>query len=480
MSVYDERAMRTQALALAFVLCACSKEMTPSDEGFADAFVAADASPNADAGVHADAAPGEDALPAEDAAPADASAADAEPVPSTCAPLPAATGATMQIGPNRADDLPAIVAGAAEGTTILLEDGMYRSAQSGESARRIQFTTPNVTLRSLSNDPNTVIIDGEYLTNEILTIHASNVTIAHLTVMHAVDHPVHITPPGNGGNITGAVLYGLRIIDGGEQFVKINSNGAGAYADQGRVECSSFLMSDGGREHVERNPGGCYTGGIDGHGALGWAVRHNYFEDIYCAGEGLAEHAVHFWTGSRDTLVENNVIIGCARGVGFGLGESGDMRAYPDIGPEAGYLGHIDGIIRNNVIFADHPYFDTGIELQQAKGVKVYHNTVVSTDAATGFFSSIDYRFANTDADIRNNLVRRITARDNAMGRVESNLENTPDSYFVDVPMHDFHLSASADNAIDVGVVLPEAGLDLDGEPHTAGAAPDLGADESR
>jgi hypothetical protein len=53
-----------------------------------------------------------------------------------------------------------------------------------------------------------------------------------------------------------------------------------------------------------------------------------------------------------------------------------------------------------------------------------------------------------------------------------------PAGYFVNPPLADFHLTAAATDAIDKGVSLPEAGLDLDGQPHSAGAAPDLGADE--
>src|SRR4030095_4874646 len=50
---------------------------------------------------------------------------------------------------------------------------------------------------------------------------------------------------------------------------------------------------------------------------------------------------------------------------------------------------------------------DTGISLEQARGARVYHNTVVSADSATEFFSSIDYRFANSVVEIRDNPARR-------------------------------------------------------------------------
>jgi hypothetical protein len=396
-----------------------------------------------------------------------------------CAPLPASAGTELRVTPAMADELPSIVRDAAPGTVILLEDGTYTMSAGDEGNRRLQFLNDDVTMRSASDDATMVTIDGEYLTNEMIFISGSNVTIAHITITRAIDHPIHVTPPDGGPNVSGTHLYGLRIIDGGEQFIKANQNGArDAFIDDGIVECSYFELTDAGRPNVERSPGGCYTGGIDGHSVYGWTVRNNTFRDIYCAGEGLAEHAVHFWSNSRGNVVENNTIINCARGIGFGLGESGNTRPYADDPyPGAGYLGHVDGIIRNNVVFADIPYYDTGVELQQARGTLVYHNTLYSTDAASGFFSSIDYRFSNTDVDIQNNLVRRITNRDGANGTVMNNVEGSSVSHFEDASMRDFHLSADATDCIDQGAVLAEAGVDIDGETHDDGA-PDIGADE--
>lgn len=185
------------------------------------------------------------------------------------------------------------------------------------------------------------MIDATYMTNEAITVHASSVLLAHFTVQRAVDHPIHVTPPAGSTGIRGVVMCGLRVVDGGEPFVKVNSNNANAWVDDGRVECSSFAMTDAGRTRVERNPGGCYTGGIDAHGARDSVVRDNRFDGIYCAGEGLAEHAIHFWVGSRDTLVENNVIVDCARGIGFGLVQSGSARDYADNpDPAVSLVGH--------------------------------------------------------------------------------------------------------------------------------------------
>lgn len=395
----------------------------------------------------------------------------------SCAAFPAPTGTIVNVDPSMAAALPQMTYDAAPNTTFVLADGTYRTT-GDEAARRIQIRASGITIRSASGHADAVILDGEYVTAEVIGVYASDFTLAEVTVTHAVDHCVHVTPADGTPDITGAHFYGVHFADCGEQFLKVNPSGArDAFVDEGLVECSRFEMTDAGRPHVERNPGGCYTGGIDAHSARGWVVRQNVFHGIYCAGEGLAEHAIHFWVGSRDTLVERNVIVDCARGIGFGLVESGATRDYPDHPAPGLFVGHYDGIIRNNAIFAAIAYYDTGIELDQARGSLVLHNSIVESDTATGRFSSIDARFASTQVTIRDNLVRRLTVRDGASTTTDHNLETVPLSYFADVAGADAHLVAAASMAIDQGSVEAEAGLDLDGEPHDRGA-PDLGADE--
>lgn len=436
--------------------------------------VACDGPAASDAGMRADAAP------QHDAASVDSGSDDPDagsPPAQGCAALPAIPTDAIRVGPDRADELASIVSSAPAGATIVLEDGTYTTSTSGEENRRLIFRQPGVTLRSLSGDAASVVIDGEYVTTELLYIVADDVTIANVTLTHAVDHLAHVTSE-TADPTTGTRFTGVAFVDSGEQQVKINPGGADGWVDDGVVECSSFTLTDEGRPHIERAVGGCYTGGIDAHAARGWVVRRNTFTGIYCAGEGLAEHAVHFWRSGRDTLVENNLIVDCARGIGFGLDDTMERRVYPD-DPYSGIrpIAHFDGVVRNNVIFATIPYYDTGIELHYARGARVHHNTVVSTDAATGFFSSIDYRFSTTEVALANNLTRRITVRDGASATLEANLEATPLDLFVDASALDFHLAEAASSAIDQGVPLDDAGLDLDHEPRTDGA-PDIGADE--
>jgi uncharacterized repeat protein (TIGR01451 family) len=393
-----------------------------------------------------------------------------------CPALPPSAGNVIDVYPAQAGQLRSIVLNASAGDTILLHDGTYNL-----NGDYIWIRAPGLTLRSASGNREAVVIDGSYRTTEIVTIAASDVTVADLTLKRASTHPIHVTPDFvDTADITNALIYNVHIVDPGEQAIKINQNG-NHYADSGEVACSHIELTDAGRPHVS----GCYTGGVDGHQAWGWVIRDNVIEGFWCP-SGLSEHAIHFWTGSRDTLVERNVLVDNARGVGFGLDRSGDGRVYPDDPcPGPGYVGHFDGIIRNNFIFASRSElfssqsgFDCGICLAQACGTQVLHNTVASTQAP---FSSIEWRFPNTSAGITNNLVtHNLRPRDDAVATLAGNLDQASLSLFVDGSSGDLHLASGATEAIDRGVSIA-AGLcdeDIDGDPRPWGGGYDIGADE--
>ncbi len=394
-----------------------------------------------------------------------------------CDPLPPPSGSVVEVFPAGAGTLRDTVAAAASGTTILLHDGLY-DMSGGDAGYRLVFDTPDVALRSASGDRDAVVLDGAYGTNELLSIHASDVTIADLTLARAYDHPIHISgTPGH--PISGILIHGVRVVDPGQQAIKINPSGDG-YVDDGTIECSAVELTDAGRAEIRDN---CYTGGIDAHQAWGWTLRRNYVAGFWCD-TGLSEHGIHFWRGSRDTVVEENVIVDCARGVGFGLGASGTGRVYDDDPyPGVGYLGHIDGIIRNNFIAAGDPGlfgsqdgFDTGIGLEQARGAVVAHNTVASTSPPRS--SSIEWRFGNTLAEVFNNLVSEsLLPRDGGQATLDGNLDYCPLSWLTDVAGGDLHLTAGA-GAVDAGTPLDPGLADTDIDLETRDAEPDVGADE--
>ena len=400
---------------------------------------------------------------------------DVPPPPTGCAALPPPTGETVTVTPSQAGELRSIVAGAATGTTILLEDGDY-AMNGGDDAHRLMFSTPGVTLRSASGNRDAVRLDGGYVTTELVSIYASDITIADVTLMRAYYHPIHISG-SDGGNITGILVHNVHIIDPGQQAVKINPSTSLTYADQGVIECSLIELTDEGRPNIRDN---CYTGGVDAHAAWGWIIRLNEIRGFWCD-SGLSEHAVHMWRTCRDTVVEANIITDCARGIGFGMGDSGtsDDRVYADNPyPEAGYLGHIDGIIRNNFIFSTISGFDAGITLEQARGTDVVHNTVVSLLEP---FSSIEWRWGNTSVQVANNLVsHNLRPRDGAQAELLTNIENADTAMLADASGGDLHLAAGAASAIDAGTVLSPGVCDTDIDGEERDSTPDIGADEYR
>jgi len=107
----------------------------------------------------------------------------------------------------------------------------------------------------------------------------------------------------------------------------------------------------------------------------------------------------------------------------------------------------------------------------------VLHNTLVETARATGSFSSIDYRWPNTSVELRNNLTRRVTARDGGQASLSHNVEATPQDWLVNPVAGDFHLRPGQNGARDRGAVVEAAGPDIDGRARDYGA-PDIGADE--
>ena len=94
-------------------------------------------------------------------------------------------------------------------------------------------------------------------------------------------------------------------------------------------------------------------------------------------------------------------------------------------------------------------------------------------------FSSIEWRFSNTDVEITNNLVsHRMMTRDGAEASLAGNYENAPLSLFVDVSTGNLHLALDATDAIDQGVFIGGGLCDKDIDGDNRDATPDVGADE--
>jgi hypothetical protein len=391
-----------------------------------------------------------------------------------CPALPAPGGPTVLV--DSIAELVGAVNSATSGTTILVADGVYPLDGS-----YLRLDSQGVVLRGASGNRDAVVLDGNYLTTEIIQVAASDVTIADLTLREAYDHPIHVMSSAT-ADITGTLIYNVHIVDPGQQAIKINPVDTSHFPDQGVVACSKIELTDQGRSHIRDN---CYTGGIDAHQARGWVVRDNSISGFWCA-SGLSEHAIHFWRGSRDTLVERNRLVDNARGVGFGLATSGPGRTYTDnpcLSAGGSYVDHFGGVIRNNFVsaadadlFASQSEFDCGICLWNACTVQVSHNSIFSTQPP---FSSIEWRFDNTQAEITNNLTSSLLReRDGASAVLSGNVTDAVSGWFVNALGGDLHLAASASAAIDSVALLPAVSGDIDGDPRPVGVRADVGADE--
>ena len=375
-------------------------------------------------------------------------------------------------------ELQLAVNNASSGDTILIADGTY--ALDGVYLR---IDEPGVTLRSASGHRDAVVLDGNYITTVIVQIVASDVTVADLTLREAYDHPIHVMSTAVTDTLN-TLIYNVHVVDPGQQAIKINpytGQDALHFPDGGTIACSHIELTDAGRTHIRDN---CYTGGIDAHQARDWVIRDNLIEGFWCE-SGLSEHGIHMWRSCRDTVVERNELRNNGRGIGFGMATSGSgVRTYGDApcpGVEGAYVDHYGGIIRNNMVFANESDlfnsqygFDCGICLWNACGAEVVHNTVASTQAP---FSSIEWRFEQTDVSLINNLVTHNLMERSGTASLAGNLEGQPLSLFVDGPGGDLHLAQSADDAIDQGV---DTGVsdDFDGDARPRGEGWDVGADE--
>ena len=389
-----------------------------------------------------------------------------------CPALEDPTGNVIDVTTDDVGGLQAILDGAVAGDTISLAAGTYDL--NGED---LWFRTDGVTFRGATGNRDEVILDGNYVSGSILNVGASDVTIADLQVTRSYYHPIHVSP-SNGRNITGVLVYNVHLLDPGEQALKINTGGNFThFADNGEVSCSHLELTDTGRPEIRNS---CYTGGVDMHQGRDWVFRDNLVEGFWCE-NGISEHGIHLWRGTRGALIERNLIRECARGIGLGLGNDNIGRDYADSPCGGQKAQDYESTVRNNWIYVhdddvfDSQYgMDVGIGLESACDATVVHNTIYSDDVP---FASIDYRFDLTTGILANNLVSHLMRRrDNAPIAVSSNHENAGDVMFAHAPSGDLHLAPLATDAIDLGDPAYAVAEDMDGD--TRDATPDIGADE--
>lgn len=335
---------------------------------------------------------------------------------------------------------------------ILLEDGEYQQSMT------YVMDQPHITLRGKSGDRSKVVVKGPD-SGHMFLVRESHITLENMTIGTAPGrstgfveyHIVQVQGEKDADNFT---LRNCRLIDATEQMLKVSKDANSSISsDSGLVENCLFEFTTGKSLWW-------YTGGIDAHRSHNWIVRNNTFKNIhnptpFDGNYDLTEGAIHFWADSRGTLVENNTIINCDRGIMFGLTTS----------------GHFDGIIRNNFIVTNT---DVGIYIAHAQNTQVYNNTVYLN---SGYRNAIEYRFSDCiNNDIRNNLCNGLVrSRDGGEASLGANITTAEKSWFRDIESGDLHLTSRISSVVDKGESVGVT-TDIDGEKRDS--SPDIGADE--
>lgn len=253
---------------------------------------------------------------------------------------------------------------------IILTEGTYIIDE------MMHITSDYLTIKSETGDYNDVTIKGQGMygsVSHIFLVSSSDFTVSGLNLGQVSNHVIQVQGEKGASNFS---ALNCRFYDAFEQLLKVSKGSEdGMTSSNGLVDGCLFEYTKGiGPQY--------YIGGVDAHRATNWIIRNNTFEDIKSPEDSLAEHAIHFWSGSSGTLVENNKIVDCDRGIGFGLGTS----------------THEGGNIRYNYVYTTR---DVGIGLENASNVTVHGNTVYTKN----YTNSIEYRFEGTSGDIYDNTV---------------------------------------------------------------------------
>lgn len=361
------------------------------------------------------------------------------------------------------------------GDSILIDDGVY-NLTSTLVINNKPTKISNVLIGGLSGDRNKVEIycpgmgvESQTAPHCFAIYNAEDVEIRDLTCGKTYWHPITIQGAAGAER---PILRNLRLVEAGEQFVKINNREA--------EKCDGGLIEDCLIEYYDYphwKDGYYYTQGIDKiGGGDDWVVRSCTVRNIRPHPEhaGQAEGcgaAITFWQGGSNNLIEKCLILNCRKGIEIGLGDGGGIEA--------------PSLVRNCVVYRAPGEIggDIGILVNDSPGTKIYNNTVIlngTFDPGSGS-KTMEYRFdGSRQCEFVNNLCDgEIWHRTFGLDpTISYNFFEANSEFFVDEENHDFRLVFGAKDAIDQGTTLPEVPDDFLGTPRPVGAAYDIGAFE--
>ncbi len=355
-----------------------------------------------------------------------------------------------------------------DNTVLHLAPGTYHLSRS------LWIHKNDITIRGDSNRCDEVILVGKGMENASgvdlvpfgIWTASNNLKVQNLTIRDVYRHPIVINGTGQAPHI-----YNVRLLNAGQQFVKINPRSFGKGSNNGRLEYSLLKYTVGPPEN-DHGGGTGYIKGIDVHGGSNWVIRNNRFENFHTpdSAEYLYNPAVLMWNGSSNTLVENNVFVNVDRAIAFGLRYRTN--------------DHSGGIIRNNMIATHEGLFspernvttDAAIIVWSSPNTKVLHNTVI-TQGNTNL--AIEFRYNSQGGEVKNNLTDApISDRDSNHPDAANNVLITDTSIFHDIRNGDLHLSSPDSSVVNSAPVLFDAPVDIDGSQRDHDSVSDAGADE--
>ena len=350
-------------------------------------------------------------------------------------------------------------------TVVLLAPGTY------ELSRTLWVSVDDVTIRGDSTRCDEIILTGKGMENPAgkddvphgVWTDRHNLKVQNLTIQQVYFHAITV----NGGGYA-PEIYNVRLLDTGEQFIKINPIGYGDGVDDGVVDYA-IMKYTVAAPTTDHGGGTGYTQGVDIHAGKGWTISNSRFENLDTPDN--ADHlwgpAILAWNGAANTTVDSNVFVDVNRAIAFGLDGS---RAND----------HSGGVIRNNMIVMSPGLFsdsriaqsDAPIIVWNSPGTKVLHNTVAAQGNTA---KSIELRFNSDGAEVRNNLVDApITDRDNSNYVDAGNVSVEGTSMFRNPAIGDLHLTTKTEAL--AATAHGDAAYDFDGQLRKG--ATDAGADE--
>jgi len=383
----------------------------------------------------------------------DAQAAEALP----CLNAPAKSSTSGQIiRVSNDSELQQAVANLVDNTTILLNPGQYNLSKT------LYIRKANITIEGPAGTCDQATLAGKGMDNSSygevahgIWTDAPNLTVRNLTIKNVYYHSIAINRGAES-----PIIYNVRMLDSGEQFIKASSAADGNFVDDGTV-AYSIMQYTSGPPKTDHGGGVGYTNGVDVHGGQRWIIRNNVFKDFHTP-DGSANQwnpAILMWRGAKHTLSENNIFINCDRAIAYGLGQYSET-----------VYSHEGGIIRNNMIYNAPGLFssarkldsDGAIIIWDSPGTKIYHNTALTSGNLNKF---VEFRFRTSGSIANNNLGDApIAARSGAVFSASNNSSASTAELFANPASGNLRLKESAASSLASVPYLSEAATDIDGE----------------